>query len=289
MSIFREPPRERTRACRDTLRKEAEGKPPGYFTCAWCRRDTREEVVHNCPKDPRQAGSSPERHDEAELLRPSEACEHEPLLDKIRQSQRRCGTEDDTTTAWAVGGLRRLADPVPHLSWTEVRITWSRMWEASGYSAHEIPRRDPSGELHVYLDACLGLVLYHREKPVLTLGVSVAPRGLLVAQVQLRERRGNRFLYDLPVHYLDWALDVLGGAFGKDRLWLVVGGSAVRSIEESYGRKMPWRPAPGTRERIAALYDRELAAYDREDETYDTAGRFFVRLRPRVGVEERCA
>jgi hypothetical protein len=96
---------------------------------------------------------------------------------------------------------------------------------------------------------------------VLTVGFVPMHKGVLVAQLQLRQKKGNRFLYHLPQHYADLALDILYRAFG-DQLWLVTGESAVTATRKAYGQE-ECKVYGETADRIQALYDRPLASFDR--------------------------
>lgn len=132
----------------------------------------------------------------------------------------------------------------------------------------------------LYLDGTMGLVALHRGKHVLTVGFSPGIPGVYVAQVQLRHKRGNRFLFSLQDHYLDLALDGLHGAFG-DRLWLVTGDSAVAATRRSYG-KLPCLMTPDDEARMRSLYDRPLARFRRTGDSETRQGRTFVRLARRA-------
>lgn len=113
-------------------------------------------------------------------------------------------------------------------------------------------------------------------KHVLTVGFSPGGVGTYVAQVQLRKKRGNRFLYKLGRHYLDACLDALYEAFG-DELWLVRGGSAAEAVRRSYG-KVECRMTPDDEARIRALYDMPLERFVRTGEEAVMQGRTFARL-----------
>lgn len=88
--------------------------------------------------------------------------------------------------------------------------------------------RDP-----IYLDAKLAFVICKDDRHVLTIGFNPSSRGLLVAQVQLRQKRGNRWLYKLPAPVLEYALGRLRAAFNLP-VWLVTGESAAEAIRRAY-------------------------------------------------------
>lgn len=159
-------------------------------------------------------------------------------------------------------GFKRLHTDLPDF---DVRITHTRTVNQAAW-AHDL--RD------LYLDASFGLLLYYKGEHVLTVGFAPMYRGILVAQVQLRQKKGNRFLYKLPGHYIDVALDILARAFDGP-MWLITGESAVSAIRKAYGNK-PCTVGGEIAERIQSLYSRPLDAYDRlpgatcsyEDRTY---------------------
>lgn len=122
---------------------------------------------------------------------------------------------------------------------------------------------------------------------MLTVGFAPARRGILVAQVQLRNKKGNRFLYKLDQHYLNLALDILARAFVGQDLWLIDGVSAVKAVKRSYGTS-PCSMTADDEARIQALYDRPLAAYDcvplADDDPYRTEGSKGLRVQGREYV-----
>lgn len=115
----------------------------------------------------------------------------------------------------------------------------------------------------MFLDGVFGYVVHHRNIPVLTVGFSLSAQGVLVRQVQLREPRGNKWLFKLPKPYLEYALDRMAEAFGDTPLWLTEGASTVLRIRETYGSDAPKFDAKGCSDRIKRFYDRPLDGYER--------------------------
>jgi len=73
--------------------------------------------------------------------------------------------------------------------------------------------------------------VYHGDEHVLTIGFSVAPNDrFLVTQIQLAKPKGNRFLYKLPLPYVDYVLSRLTLAFARFEIFLVDGGSLGEDI-----------------------------------------------------------
>lgn len=108
------------------------------------------------------------------------------------------------------------------------------------------------GQRLVYLDGKLGLAVVRGGEHLLTVGVSPSARGLLVAQVQLRRPRGNRWLYKLGAPLVDYVLERLRTAFGQTPLWLVTGRSAAEAVRRSYGEGAG--SDAGTLARVERLY-----------------------------------
>ncbi len=196
--------------------------------------------------------------------------EHHPFLRKIIFAHWHYGCDHDWNEfVDHVEAFQKLRIDLPDF---EIRLTHTRTINTCAWSAH---LRD------LYVDASFGLLLYYKGEHVLTIGFAPCRRGVMVAQVQLRQKKGNRFLYKLPKHYLDLALDVLRNAFG-DCLWLATGGSTVNGIRKGYA--FGQNPCTMTFEdelRIAALYDRPLESFRRNARitySHQDSGRTFVRL-----------
>ena len=171
--------------------------------------------------------------------------------------------------------LRRLSIDLPNF---DLRITHTRATNLGAWAWHGRSK----DQLPVYLDAALGVLLFYRGEHVLTIGFAVCERGVLVAQVQLREKKGNRFLYKLPMPYLDLALDILRRAFG-DELWLIEGVSAVNAVRLAYGSKAG--DFTGDVVRIAAFYNQELRDYTRGAQKLKRDNRIFLELHRRHGPD----
>lgn len=86
----------------------------------------------------------------------------------------------------------------------------------------------------VYLDGKLAFIVCKDGRHVLTVGFNPSARGLLVSQVQLREKRGNRWLYKLPAPLLEYVLKRLRMTFELP-VWIVTGQSAAKAIRSAYG------------------------------------------------------
>src|SRR4029077_16762645 len=153
-----------------------------------------------------------------------------------------------------------------------VRITHTRSINTAGWATDG--RDNP-----IYLDASFGALVYYRGKHVMTIGFALSEYGILVAQVQLRQKRGNRFLYKLPTPYLDFALAMLQRAFPDDALYLVTGSSTTAAVRAAYGKHPS--PSPEVLDRVSRFYDQPLRDFARLGETVrcdSDDGRVFARL-----------
>lgn len=148
-------------------------------------------------------------------------------------------------------GLTRLAFDAPDF---DVRIVHTR---GSNTAAWSWQIRD------LYIDAPFGLVISYKGEHVLTVGFAFAADGILIAQVQLRKKKGNRFLYKLPKPYLDLAIDLIAAAYPDEPLWLIEGASAASAVKQSYPEDERDKITPEVEARIASFYNQPLREYVR--------------------------
>lgn len=196
--------------------------------------------------------------------------EQEALVWKVRHALWRYGgSRDYQRFGVCHNGLGRLAIDLPDF---EVRITHTRSINTAAWAADG---RDKP----IYLDAPFGVLVYYRGRHVMTIGFAPSEYGILVAQVQLREKRGNRFLYKLPMPCLDFALAMLRQAFPDDSLYLVTEFSATAGISAAYGKNGSL--SAETAKCITRFYDQPLRDYLRMEETVSCGsddGRAFAHL-----------
>jgi len=112
-----------------------------------------------------------------------------------------------------------------------------------------------------YIDGTFGLFIWHKGKHVLTISVSPTHAGLIINQVQLKEKKGNRWLYQLPRHYFDFAVECVYEAAEKHgiQVMLISGKHAAERVASGYekvGLPEGWHEeiAP----RITRLYSQKL-------------------------------
>lgn len=204
--------------------------------------------------------------------------EQDPLVWKVRHSFWRYGcSQDYRRFVVCYNGFSCLSVDIPDF---EVHLTHTRSINTAAWAAHG--RDNP-----IYLDAPFGVLLYFQKKHVMTIGFALAAQGVLVAQVQLRQKRGNRFLYKLPKNYIEFGLDLVQRAFPEESLYLVTGASTSAAIRAAYCKEEG--PSAETLARIVRFYDQPLITYARTSETVcgsSDDGRRFVRLRKKIPFTE---
>lgn len=139
----------------------------------------------------------------------------------------------------------------------EVRLDHPRGSNPTGWGLYH---RD------TYLDGAFAFCIYYKGQHVLTIGFSVTKWGIIINQVQLKKRKGNRFLYKLPQPLLLYVMARMEACFGNSfQLWLVDGASAVAAVKASYkDQACPELVVHSAR--IAAFYDQPLLWWDRGEE-----------------------
>lgn len=133
-----------------------------------------------------------------------------------------------------------------------------------------------------FCDGALCYNIVYKGEHVLTIGYSASRYGILMTQVQMAKKKGNRWLYKLPQHYFDYAIERMRANFSGHQLWLATGKSMVEHVRFTYknggGPHGETSPNAEAMERVLNLYDRELAGFTRDDETIDYNRRVFRRL-----------
>jgi hypothetical protein len=124
----------------------------------------------------------------------------------------------------AYSGIRSFSIPA---SGFEVRLDFTTYHNERGYSR----------ESGVFLDGVFGFLVYYEGEHVMTLGFSIMHgRRVLVQQVQLTRRKGNRFLFKLPSNRVEFFLQCFAAAFPRHTLCMADGGDVGLVSLESYKR-----------------------------------------------------
>jgi len=194
------------------------------------------------------------------------------IIDKLANSQWRYGFgEDWNTLVRAYNGLRKFEFGDDF----EVRIDMTTGYNECGFSRYE----------RVYLDGVFGFIIYYKGKHVLTIGFSFADKNrVLIQQVQMKNKKGNRFLYKLPAHILDYAIEKMHKAFGDMNLYLCQADDQIKKIHKSYnyrkeeGHKFLENDAP----RLKKFYSRRLRKFHRRPSQTQFHGVRFRKLVEKV-------
>lgn len=112
-----------------------------------------------------------------------------------------------------------------------------------------------------YSDAHLSFNVCRKGEHVFSIGFSPTEYGLAICQVQLKKPTGNRWLFSLGEHFLDYALERMHEAFPGEPLLLVSGSSAAEFVASNHTADK--RPGYEVLRRIDELYSRPLKAWDR--------------------------
>ena len=213
-----------------------------------------------------------------ELFQPSRpVCEQEPekhhwLVGKLDSSMFRWGS---SLRDWnsLVAFYRAITRFDFGLAGFDVHLDHTTWFHDRGFSYHT----------RTYLDGVFGYLIRYRNQHVMTIGFSASrDRKLLINQVQLKRPRGNRWLYKLPAHYLDYVIDRIAVAFPFQdgfTLYLADGSDLANRIKASYHDQTE-SPKPEALNRITVFYSRLLLWYVRRGCSRINQQRFH-RLIPR--------
>lgn len=175
------------------------------------------------------------------------------VVSKLKNSQWRYGFGQDwNTIVRSYNGLRKFQFG----DGFEVRIDMSTGCNERGFSRYE----------RVFLDGVFGFLIYYKGQHVLTIGFSFADRNrVLIQQVQLRNKKGNRFLYKLPCNVLDYSIERMKEAFEGMDLYLCQADDQIERIKASYvhnpekGSEFQEHDAP----RLKKFYSKRLRKFKR--------------------------
>ncbi len=146
------------------------------------------------------------------------------IIRKVESSMWRwgCGDKSWNEVVDAYNGLRHFSIPVDGF---EVRLDFTNGWNERGYSQSS----------RTFLDGVFGFLVYYKGEHVMTLGFSVArDRRVLVQQVQLTKRKGNRFLFKLPANRVEFFLECFAAAFPAHTICIADGADIAKTNINSY-------------------------------------------------------
>jgi len=168
---------------------------------------------------------------------------------------------------------------------SEVCLDYTRSTNEFGYGALSNDDRHRM----TYIDGTMAFLVCLEGKHVLSIGFSPSKNGILLGQVQLKQPKGNRWLYRLPVNQLEHSINCLHQAFADEPIWLIDGSSYVLKLAELHQKAQELEPdrydelafLPETGQRIVAFYGQDLHNWRRTDDTYTRFDRTFIRLEPK--------
>lgn len=132
------------------------------------------------------------------------------------------------------------------------RLDWATGYNPNGYSVHH----------RLYLDGSFGWVIYRKGEPVLIIGFCVTEYGVLINQVQLLKKKGNRWLFKLPKPYMEHVIDRMAEAFPGEPLLLVDADAAVRFTMKCY-ENLPANWYADNAHRMLRSYGTPLVSWNR--------------------------
>lgn len=139
------------------------------------------------------------------------------LVRKIESSMWRWGC---SRAKWneivdAYNGIRRFTLNRKDFS---IRIDYTTSHNERGWSEYT----------RTYLDGVFAFLIYYKGQHVMTVGFSIlSGRKILIQQIQLKQSKGNRWLFKLPSNYLEYILDVFKQTFTRYSFYLADGFSLI--------------------------------------------------------------
>lgn len=149
------------------------------------------------------------------------------IIRKISSSMWRWGWTDKSVKGW--NSLVRAYNAIKSfdlgLKGLTIKLDYSTYYLEKGYSKYT----------RTFLDGVFAFLIYYKDKHVMTIGFSVASDNrILLSQFQLKNRKGNRFLYKLPKNRLDFIVDKFYKHFKGFDIYLVDGKSLAKSTQNMY-------------------------------------------------------
>lgn len=147
------------------------------------------------------------------------------VFNKIRSSMWRwgCGngTWNEVVNAW--NGIRNFSLGLgPDF---ETRLDYTRGINAYGNSKFS----------RTFLDGVFAFLVHYKRKHVMTIGFSIMEgERILIQQVQLKQKSGNRWLYKLPKNRMEFAIDLFAKNFSGFTLYVVDGQSLAEKTLANY-------------------------------------------------------
>ncbi|MBI4118506.1 MAG: hypothetical protein HY455_03160 [Parcubacteria group bacterium] len=153
------------------------------------------------------------------------SAQHE-VVRKIKSSMWRwgCGTGTWNGVVDVYNGIRAFSLGLPDF---EIRLDYTTYFNEFGRGKYS----------RVYLDGVFAFLVYYKRRHVMTISFSIMEkRQLLIQQVQLINRTGNRWLYRFPRNRLEFVIGLFKKYFSGFGLWVIDGKSLVKKTLADYRR-----------------------------------------------------
>ncbi len=131
---------------------------------------------------------------------------------------------------------------------------------------------------NTWLDGEFALIISSGGVHLLTVGVCTTAAGILVNQIQLKQKKGNRWLYKLPKPYFEYVLERLLAACALAELPLFLVTGASHADELARVHRKAFRKDPTLSPRIKAIYDQPLKDCKRIGRRFKVFGRDRLRM-----------
>jgi hypothetical protein len=164
----------------------------------------------------------------------------------------------------------------------QTNLAWTTGCNEKGYSNWQ-----GREQKRVYLDGVFGFMVYYKGEHVLTIGFSVAKeRRILINQIQLAKKTGNRWLYKLPQKHFEYVVDRMMKTFGDYfAVYLADGSWLAAAIKRSYGNS-EIIPSDEVLAHVAKVYSVRMNGYKRQGR-WERCGVRFHRLHRKACDESR--
>jgi len=97
-----------------------------------------------------------------------------------------------------------------------------------------------------FLDGELAILLYYKGTHAITIGFDISQdrvkkqKFIGIKQIQLKQQKGNRFLFSLPTHYLEFLVANFTKAFGSLQVRLVDKDEVAKLATRGYDSALAW-------------------------------------------------
>lgn len=136
----------------------------------------------------------------------------------------------------------------------EVKLDFSRYFNERGRSRFT----------ETQLDSTMAYLIYYKGKHVLTLGFTPSCHGILLNQVQMKSKKGNRWAFKLPEDYFEFFIKKFCESWNGIDVHFITPQSAAELNYDSYGKDQ--KPSKDQLNYIRKTYSKELTTIKRQDD-----------------------